>query len=285
MELNFLGEPDKENYFSIEEYINLNCPTHSHFAMEIIIAKHGEFLVEVNGKKYTLTENTAILIMPFETHKFITENFSNVLILTVTPTIFAEYKTKMENQTLSNPLISIDSNEMKFILKQCANIKDGNIFEIKSVFYTLLGMFKKSSEFIPSKVVPDSIYVKAIMYVGNHYTQDITLKQLAKELHVSYVYLSRVLNKDESKGFSKLLNSFRLEHALKLLKTTDMDISEIAYESGFGCIRSFNRLFKETLKCTPLEFKNNKGNKGEWKYYDIKGITERENNAYRKIEI
>jgi xylan 1,4-beta-xylosidase len=56
-------------------------------------------------------------------------------------------------------------------------------------------------------------------------------------------------------SFTEFLNSYRLDAALALLTETDKDITEIALESGFQSIRSFNEYFKSRIGTTPVKYR------------------------------
>ena len=80
MNMYFSDEIYHEKVFKKDEWTDISCPTHSHFSLEIVIVLDGEFLVELDGINYALKKQQAILIMPFEMHKFVTESKSRVLI-------------------------------------------------------------------------------------------------------------------------------------------------------------------------------------------------------------
>ena len=54
--------------------------------------------------------------------------------------------------------------------------------------------------------------------------------------------------------FTTCVNVVKCSNALHLIKDNTTDtIAEIAYKSGFGSIRNFNREFKKIYKVTPKE--------------------------------
>ncbi len=57
--------------------------------------------------------------------------------------------------------------------------------------------------------------------------------------------------------FTQIVNCMRLREAKRLLDETDMHISEVAYEAGFGTIRNFNRIFAKYFGCMPKQIRNN----------------------------
>ena len=58
--------------------------------------------------------------------------------------------------------------------------------------------------------------------------------------------------------FGKFLNNMRIEKAMTLLSASDKTVTEIAYECGFGSLRSFNRVFMAFAGKTPTAFKKEK---------------------------
>ena len=55
--------------------------------------------------------------------------------------------------------------------------------------------------------------------------------------------------------FSKLVGSLRIEHAKKLLVSTDYSMLEIALESGFSTDRTFYRVFTEFEGISPGDYR------------------------------
>ncbi|MFW5783119.1 MAG: helix-turn-helix domain-containing protein [Spirochaetota bacterium] len=54
---------------------------------------------------------------------------------------------------------------------------------------------------------------------------------------------------------SGLVNRLLLDRAERLLRTTLLDVTEIAYSAGFGNLSYFYRLFRERYGCSPRAFR------------------------------
>lgn len=78
---------------------------------------------------------------------------------------------------------------------------------------------------------------------------------IAEELHVSANYLSTLLKTLTGKSTQQHIQDKVIEKAKEKLSTTDLSISEIAYELGFEHPPSFTKLFKAKTKLSPLEFR------------------------------
>lgn len=78
---------------------------------------------------------------------------------------------------------------------------------------------------------------------------------LARELNISEMQTSKIINFHFGKSLPQLLNEFRVEDAKRLLIETDANISVIAENVGFNSIASFNRVFKDITGLSPSEFR------------------------------
>ena len=75
--------------------------------------------------------------------------------------------------------------------------------------------------------------------------------ELASGLFLSESQLYRKLKGISGKSTAVFIRYVRLQEANKLLKTTDLTVSEIAYEVGFSNLSWFSRIFKEELGSPP----------------------------------
>lgn len=92
-------------------------------------------------------------------------------------------------------------------------------------------------------------------YVMQNYQGKVTLEEAAKIANLSVSAFSRYFKSRVNKSFSDFLTEVRISHACKLLHETDLNISEIAYECGFFTLSNFNRLFRDRIQKTPLEYR------------------------------
>ena len=81
---------------------------------------------------------------------------------------------------------------------------------------------------------------------------------LARDLGVSETQLYRKLKALTGKSTALFIRSIRLKHAVHLLQTSRLTISEIAYETGFSDTSYFSRVFKEEYNMSPSEWRQAK---------------------------
>jgi len=82
-----------------------------------------------------------------------------------------------------------------------------------------------------------------------------SVKFVADQLNVSPSYLSGLLKHLTGNSTQHHIQHMVIEKAKEKLSTTELTVAEIAYELGFEHPQSFNKLFKNKTKLSPLEFR------------------------------
>lgn len=82
-----------------------------------------------------------------------------------------------------------------------------------------------------------------------------TVVDIAESLHITPNYLSSLLKSLTGQSTQQHLHNKLIELAKEKLSTTDLSISEIAYQLGFEHLASFSKLFKTKTNLSPLEFR------------------------------
>ncbi len=96
---------------------------------------------------------------------------------------------------------------------------------------------------------------EVMLYVRQHFAQDISLSQAAESVGVNSSYLSRVFKEECGMGFKEYLNSMRIEQAKYLMQNTELCLKELVQQSGFNNYTYFFKVFKLLEGQTPVEYK------------------------------
>lgn len=78
---------------------------------------------------------------------------------------------------------------------------------------------------------------------------------ISENLNISPNYLSKLVKDLTGKNTQQLIHEKLIDKAKEKLTTTNLTVSEIAYELGFEYSQSFSRLFKQKAGQSPLEFR------------------------------
>ena len=147
-------------------------------------------------------------------------------------------------------------NENLFIYTNSfLNKYDISISMLAACFNLVCSQFEKNVSLIERITLPTDLPARLLAFISEHYTEKISLSDVSLRLGYEYHYLSRCFNSCFGMSFRKCLNRYRLNHAKELLVSTEAEISEIALESGFQSIRSFNDEFVNDMGKSPRAFR------------------------------
>lgn len=97
---------------------------------------------------------------------------------------------------------------------------------------------------------------KVIQYIHQNFQRDIKVGELLEISSMSNTTFFTSFKKMYRMTFKKYLVIIRIGFACRLLANESLNISQIAYESGFENLSNFNRHFKSIKGLTPREYKN-----------------------------
>ena len=96
---------------------------------------------------------------------------------------------------------------------------------------------------------------KVITAINQDLTEDLSLKTQAEALNVNPSYLSTLFKKETGMTLTDYVNNKRIEYALLLLNSTDMQIQTIALYCGIPDVNYFTKVFKKIVGKTPKEYR------------------------------
>jgi AraC family transcriptional activator of pobA len=82
-----------------------------------------------------------------------------------------------------------------------------------------------------------------------------SVQYVAESLNISSGYLGSLLRMLTGQNTQQHIHNKLIETAKEKLSTTDLTVSEIAYELGFEHLQSFSKLFKSKTKLSPIQFR------------------------------
>ena len=238
------------------EFIHSN---HVHSHIEFVFSLKNTAEVETVGKIHHISPGNVLIIMPYETHSYRIKETSKAFIFACPPDYVPECRQILINKKFNPQIISF-SDTTKAIIEDIIKSDFEDNLKKKALLYCIVSEFFQSSAICENNSTEFYLYRKATAYISEHFTESISLDSVAKHFCITPSHLSRIINKSAGAGFSDILNSLRINHAQKLFNNGETCISDVAFESGFGTIRNFNRIFKKQFKMTPKEYIQKKVN-------------------------
>lgn len=120
---------------------------------------------------------------------------------------------------------------------------------------SMLGKGQLGNERLEHKKEYDRIR-PSLDFINGNYTNELRLEEIAERSYMTPTYFSNYF-----KGMMKItlqdyIMKLRINHACRLLKQSDLSVTEVGMESGFTCISHFNRSFKKYMGLSPGAYRN-----------------------------
>ena len=135
-------------------------------------------------------------------------------------------------------------------------LKPSNMEELEEALRTMTERCGRQEETAQTENASGFIVRNALAYMEEHYQEKLTLNKVADQIYVSQWHLSKLLNKQEGKNFSEILNQIRINKAKELLKDPALRIADIAEMVGFVEVAHFSRVFKKVAGVSANEYRN-----------------------------
>lgn len=254
---------------------------HMHPSVEILYFAQGSFYFYIQGKKYFAPQGSLVYFRPNTIHSVFTaeEGESYYYVLKIRQSLLSEMGSS-EKGVLYLMQLSLPKEDKVFfweadgitefkpfldaMIDNYRNPKFAEDIFIKANAVLLLGTILRK-QFNANDILNENhanytamvqIY-HAMDYVLKNYAEDITAKDCARAVGMSYAYFSHMFKKILGKSFIQYLTEVRINHAEKELVISDKSITQIAGECGFNNVSYFIAKYKELRGKTPHHYRKN----------------------------
>lgn len=237
------------NYFILLHYEDFKCIHHCQKSFEIVYVEQGMMEAEIRGQVHQVPAGHCAMIFPFQIHAFRTPETSKITIAIFSTDFIPDFSETAKNCVPVNPVTPFAPDELPVLA--CA----AHIYGRKAMLYRRCAALEQGGFRDAEHPTDVALMTRIMSYLQEHYREPITLSQLASHLGYSYNYLSSYFHKHFGRSFSEYVNVFRVEDAARLLRSTSMPMTEIAYQAGFTTIRNFNGVFKKHFQVSPSAYR------------------------------
>lgn len=265
---------EQEAFLPVKAFVHgINqADLHWHQHMEFLMAMEGAVRVKAGTDEHFLNPGDFVLINSNQIHGvYKTEGPNLLLALQINPSFFVPIyphwnsiyfycHSFFKGDTFDRPNRAV-TKYLARIVWEMSRRQPGYRSRIGSNLYLLAYQlfnypYHRLEEAADKVTDEDLMRLRAVVdCINDNLHRRITLKDVGKEVHLSYHYLSRFIQDKLGVSFQTYLDQLRLQRATGLLLSTDNSIKEIAGEVGFISAAAFHRFFKKEFNMTPGEYR------------------------------
>ena len=237
---------------------------HWHRSIEIFAVFEGELRFFVNEEAYTLCAGEFMLLNSNEVHSVASLRKNKTIVLQIPLDVFSRYYTEENYICFSHGACVQDEDIMKLI-KEMDTIytekAQGYEVLVQSKFYKLV--YLMVTQYRKTNVDEEDVKrnkrlgrLSAITkYIRKHYTEQLSLEQVAKKFGYSPTHLSHMFTLYAQMNYKQYVQSVRMEYAYQDLVKTNQTISSIAENHGFASNKAFAKVFQKKYSMLPSEYR------------------------------
>lgn len=258
----------------------INTPSHTHEFVEMVYTLKGKCTHKINGESYDARHGDMVIINYNQTHELIAEDEIEYINILIKPEYINMSLGNQENafallnlkefedfssildKTKCKVTFSGDERErieetVSVISREMKEKSAGFELAIRSQFNLLLIMiFRKMS--LSLNTQPTDINDELLNYIVTHSNERLTLEELAQMCSYNTSYFSRRFKNFAGMTFREYLKKVRMEKAKAMLRSTNIEISDIINRTGYTDRTKFFTHFKDVTGVTPLQYRKSK---------------------------
>jgi len=242
-----------------KRYGNPNFRIHLHEDIELLYVIRGRGTTLCNGVRYDLCDGDMFVSFPNQVHHHVNFENGEYILLIIKPSRLLSYANVFFDNEPMSSVINIKEDEddnILFLLKTALYeyLRDGYSTVIESYLTTFFGKLLKHYEIKKQNVSRNKV-MKILNYCSLNYKENISVDDVANALSISRSTVSHTFGNQLKVGFCDYINMLRLVEARELLRNSDLSITEIAQNTGFETIRTFNRAFLKERGISPSQYR------------------------------
>ncbi|MGX5573555.1 AraC family transcriptional regulator [Bacillus toyonensis] len=230
------------------------------YIIHVVLAGKGKYYVK--DEKYSLKKGNIFLIRPGESTFYRSDAEEPWLYAWISfggkvadeIIHYSSFKEGTYSVTSTNIQQYLD------IILECMNCSNDTLegeLKLNELTYRFLRLLlTDGGEFLTGvKQKFSRLAIEAMTYIGNHYLEEITVRDVANHLAVNRSHLSRVFQNHFGMSMKGWILRVRINHATYLLSMTNESVENISYQVGFRSLVVFSRIFKKLIGETPTHYR------------------------------
>ena len=270
--------PMTVNHDDLWSFEGKNVPIHWHNDLEINLIREGEAVFQVYQKSYRVRTGEGFLLnrnVPHSCSSPGNEHVRYSTILVRPDFLYGDFGSDVERKCfqpfLQNSAIpciyltGFDENG-KEILQKLNQVEEA--FDRKRFCYELkikgllceafamilYGHRQELTKFVPANLQELERLEKMLNYLNMHFTEVISLQDLADQVHLSREVCCRLFKKMTGKTITGYLGEYRVNKSFSLVQSGQYSMTQITEMVGFSNPSRFASAFRKRFGCNPGEY-------------------------------
>ncbi len=255
--MDYISTIHQDGQTFVSHGIGVKSPLHIHRNMEAVVVTEGRLHMMIGQTPCAIETGCAALIEPFVPHSFSNAEAHICYVIEHPPELSPTFQQWLREHVLSDCMLRLDPPLHEYL---CARLQEYprrhrlDILSAQALLAPLYGEFAARAHALRRIDRFGDVCLDVLEYITQHVDGDLSLSAVAAHLHIRPETLCRKFSERVGMSMHKYIQHLRINQACALLRLGH-SVSDTAYQVGFGSIRTFNRLFREVIGRTPMEYR------------------------------
>ena len=156
--------------FNSIQHTNVECKTHLHNSIEIVLVTNGTLSMEIGSKTWTIEEGNGAFIQPFELHGFKSDVDNTCHILMFSGELVPSFFQYLKTQVPKTPLFAPSKESLTLAKSLLSNFNNENepIIKLQAVLAPLCYEIYSQCDFTTGDAPLQDVLEQALDYIHNH---------------------------------------------------------------------------------------------------------------------
>lgn len=255
-----------------------SVPSHRHDFIEFSFVLEGKGKERINGIEHDMLPGTMVLLLPYQIHEYqaaVDEtlvmyicNFDMKLLTEGPESAWGLHELLLGRDHAQPSYIQLEGEAYMEGIRLWERLYEEHESELawkpirlRALLLEIFTLFVRSGGKRETAGTerrrPGSVkgIWPVVQYMYDHYLEPLTLTSLSERFNIHPTQLSTQFGELYGIHFVDFLHELRIRHACSLLMSSDLPITQVAYESGFSSYPTFSRAFLRIKEMTPRQYR------------------------------
>lgn len=251
---------------------NFSMRQHFHSYYEIYYLLEGERNYFIKDRTYHVFRGNLVFVNSGQIHKTTMRSpVHERILLVASEDLIDEFSRKAGDSdppfSARSGVLKLTEREQKWveallfrIIEEIREKRSAYVQEVQALFQELLIFILRTDgpsegEYPSMRSAKHRKVNEVANYICSNFAEISSLDRLSERFYISKYYLCRIFKEVTGMTISQYINANRLKAAEKMLRESADSVTHISAASGFGSVTYFNKVFRESLGISPVQYR------------------------------
>lgn len=235
---------------------------HGFFEIEVILGGHGT--QTLNGQPYPLKRGCIYFLTPLDFHEVTAEEDVELYNLMFREDMLSQTLLSTVYEAGQGRILYLTEPDFDEVFSLCSLLeqeysrqaphREEYLRNLLECFLILI--FRQLRQTLPDSGQTRKDYIqKAMLYLQWNFRKNPSLADVAAAVNLNANYFSQRFREETGQSYTEYLTGLKLAYAKRLLRSGELSVTEVCFDSGFTSLSNFLKVFRQETGLSPSQYR------------------------------